>query len=157
VKPHPRIRKTLKRAGVAVTVALFAIWVVSAWYCIGWGSPEGSFAQVAGGCCYIGHFERNARLLAPLGWQRGRWNIPFEWWCWSWRSGKDWVVIVPLWVPAIGALVLTAVPWRLDALARRRARAGLCPKCRYDLRGLSVGAPCPECGGVRAAGTHVAR
>mgnify|MGYP000989602022 CR=1 FL=1 len=31
-------------------------------------------------------------------------------------------------------------------LKRRRSLRGLCPTCRYDLRGLPPGTPCPECG-----------
>lgn len=27
-----------------------------------------------------------------------------------------------------------------------RARRGLCTRCAYDLKGLSPGSPCPECG-----------
>ncbi|MFM9994890.1 MAG: hypothetical protein ACKVU4_03710 [Phycisphaerales bacterium] len=44
---------------------------------------------------------------------------------------------------------LAAAPFVFaPALVRRlRRRPGTCPACRYDLRGLSAGAPCPECGG----------
>ncbi len=39
----------------------------------------------------------------------------------------------------------------IPAFIRRgvAARRGLCRKCAYDLRGISAGAPCPECGAVR--------
>lgn len=39
----------------------------------------------------------------------------------------------------------------VPARIRRRmaAKTGLCPACRYDLRGLTPGAPCPECGTPR--------
>lgn len=43
---------------------------------------------------------------------------------------------------ALLALPMLALRWRRS----RRAGAGQCPKCRYDLRGLSAGTPCPECG-----------
>jgi hypothetical protein len=36
-----------------------------------------------------------------------------------------------------------------SARGRRRLRRGECPKCRYELRGLPAGAPCPECGWKR--------
>ena len=44
---------------------------------------------------------------------------------------------------AILALPLSLVPLR----RRLRARRGRCPKCNYDLAGLT--GPCPECGGER--------
>ena len=50
---------------------------------------------------------------------------------------------MPLWVPA---LLLAIAVWRLDTLARLRAKLNLCPKCNYDRAGLAVGAACPECG-----------
>ncbi len=49
-------------------------------------------------------------------------------------------------------LLTTAAAWRLDTLARRRARAGHCPSCGYDLSGLSAAGPCPECGRTRIEG-----
>lgn len=34
----------------------------------------------------------------------------------------------------------------------RRTRRSACPACGYDLRGLSGGGPCPECGGAGGGG-----
>ncbi|HMN40561.1 MAG TPA: hypothetical protein PKE29_06910 [Phycisphaerales bacterium] len=56
------------------------------------------------------------------------------------------MLTMPLWAPAVGILFITAIAWRLDTLARRRVRAHLCPKCRYDRAGLAMGVACPECG-----------
>ena len=56
----------------------------------------------------------------------------------------------PEWQPWISAFrqalqELAAAARRLDALATRRARLNLCPKCNYDRTGLAATAVCPEC------------
>ncbi|MFT3683988.1 MAG: hypothetical protein QM783_03500 [Phycisphaerales bacterium] len=55
------------------------------------------------------------------------------------------LVVVPAWLVAVGA-----VWFRIGALGRwmqeRAMPMGVCVSCRYDLRGLPVGVPCPECG-----------
>lgn len=50
--------------------------------------------------------------------------------------------------PLIGVFTIAATltAWRLDVLARRRARIGLCAKCHYDRAGLAASTVCPECG-----------
>jgi hypothetical protein len=75
------------------------------------------------------------------------------------RSGGPWhrLAVVPLYAVAL----ITAVPpvvWVRGRLRRRRAArraaAGLCPRCGYDLR-ASPGR-CPECGAAPAAAGGVA-
>jgi hypothetical protein len=62
---------------------------------------------------------------------------------------KLWHIEMPLWIPA-ALLAALALPMWWSVLHRRRAaRAGTCPRCRYDLSGLPPGAPCPECGRLR--------
>ena len=39
--------------------------------------------------------------------------------------------------------------WHGDRRSRRRALAGACPSCGYDLAGLTPGSTCPECGADR--------
>lgn len=61
----------------------------------------------------------------------------------------------PVWVGLLANTVFFAVllgaVWYLPGwiLAERRARAGLCRVCAYDLRGSPAGGACPECGTLR--------
>jgi hypothetical protein len=55
------------------------------------------------------------------------------------------VVGVPLLLFGLVRLVFTTRAER----SRLRASAGLCRRCRYQLGGLPVDAPCPECGAIR--------
>ncbi len=45
---------------------------------------------------------------------------------------------------SIWFLIFTGYATATHAFRRRR---GLCPRCAYDLKGLALGSPCPECGG----------
>ncbi len=64
----------------------------------------------------------------------------------------------PIWRGLLIDSLLFAVPWLLfislatlttHALRTRlRHRRGLCPRCAYNLRGLPLNSPCPECGGA---------
>ena len=59
------------------------------------------------------------------------------------------------WNPIWPGLIASTVFWGLASFAltalagrfvrRRRLAKGLCPECRYDLRGLAPGTVCPEC------------
>jgi hypothetical protein len=78
-------------------------------------------------------------------------------WYWSFKSeelrGGVWTgftLQVPLWAPWCVLAAGSAAAWSVEVLARRRARGGLCPDCRYDRAGLPGGAVCPECGGAAA-------
>ena len=67
------------------------------------------------------------------------------WFGYAYNKGM-WEVVFPLWVLLIALFSLAVTAWHLDALARRRARLNLCPKCNYDRTGLRAEAICPECG-----------
>jgi hypothetical protein len=148
VKPHPRIRKAVKWGGVVVSVGLVAAWVVSGWWSVVWWSKRGDCAGIAMGGVLIGRVDYDVPAK-----DRGL-NIDraltknFQWWFWAGGHNRPstWQVMVPLWVPAGVAMAAAAGAWRLDALARRRARVGFCCGCGYDRAGLAAGAVCPECG-----------
>jgi hypothetical protein len=66
------------------------------------------------------------------------------------------IAVAPLW-PGLAAdtAFYSAAWWLILFVPRRlrrtlRRRRGLCPACRYDLRGLPPGALCPECGAARS-------
>jgi hypothetical protein len=65
---------------------------------------------------------------------------------------ERWVPLRPMWAGAmVNAAAWGVACWcvlTLGAAVRRgrRGRLGLCPHCRYDLRGLQEGVTCPECG-----------
>jgi hypothetical protein len=75
-----------------------------------------------------------------------------------WRWGIAWQpdaahlfiprsLALPLWLPFI-ATAIPATFFLSPARSFLRRRAGLCPACAYDLRGLPAHSQCPECGYV---------
>ena len=165
VKPHPRIRKTVKWGGAAVTALLVVVW-------IGSGRAEGRgwgwWRHIAEGSSLRCYLIPNAVVFAHINPGRSNYvptididddarnHMPAKAWrpYWSHRA-SEWALCVPLWIPFAGCVALTGSCWRLDTLARRRARLNLCPKCNYDRTGLvgGAGAVCPECG----TAAHAAR
>ncbi|HVU63664.1 MAG TPA: hypothetical protein VHC70_06795 [Phycisphaerales bacterium] len=150
MKPHSRIRKTIKWGGAAVTVLLVVVWIGSARWVVGRDarSPAGFDVVVMSGSVACGHlpafrFGGKAKWWIADGEGRVCWLPHRE------GGGPIWYVSLPLWplVAAVGLASFTA--WRLDTLARRRERAArlnLCPKCNYNRAGLAADAKCPECG-----------
>jgi hypothetical protein len=61
-----------------------------------------------------------------------------------WIAGRSQVRIIflPLWPALLLAAPFAASAWR----GWRSIPPGHCPRCRYDMRALPQGAPCPECG-----------
>jgi hypothetical protein len=146
MKPHPRIRKTIKWGGAAVTVLLVVVWI---------GSGAGR-AVLSSGTLHAGLTLVNGRIgvwsvsatgtmpTPPTGFEGHRFRRP------EWALEAQWapspLVIVPLWLPIALLAAPTAAAWCLDTLARRRARIHLCRKCGYDRAGIAASAVCPECG-----------
>jgi len=147
MKPHPRIRKTVKWGGAAVSVVLMVVWVGSIWYAAQYLTAFGNGVSVGNGRAnYFYSIRSDSPYPEPIKYVT-RSTVPLRWWFFGLRSGPGWFVAIPLWFPLTLSLMATAAAWRLDSLARARSRAGLCPKCQYDLRGLQAGGKCPECGG----------
>ncbi len=147
MKPHPRIRKTIKWGGAVVTVLMGVVWIGSTWWRVDRYS-QGSFESIEHGSIMI---VRGVDLsaLADPGWRMGRASkrSPWAWWFhYDSSPSPPRGGLIPMWFPTSMALAVTATAWRLDTRARRRALLNLCAKCGYDRTGLAAGAVCPECG-----------
>ena len=162
MKPHPRIRKTIKWGGAVVTVLLVVVWVGSGWWRGDWVGVHSSWGFSGGAVYMAGHRPYPAEWLGLTVNARVR--------------GSGWMLmpttnlagdnvdpkryrnyILPLWIPTILTLAITYRAWHLDTLARRRAKLNLCSKCNYDRTGLAAGAVCPECGAGPVGGSVSAK
>ncbi len=162
MKPHPRIRKTVKWGGAVVTVLLVVVWIGSGLMWVQWLGTGGWAARLHPGVVGVEHqpwitYTSPGLTVAPTG--RSFWAG------WSWmprvttataspwplsifadkRMPSGWVLQVPVWVVCLPTLGLAILARRQDALAARR-EVNLCLKCGYDRTGLAAGAVCPECG-----------
>ena len=136
----------MKWGGAAVTVLLVAVWIGSGWFNLGWDSKAGSMVYICMGRLGIASFSGPDPPGMTHGWQAYFSAFELQWWFECDGNDAWWSLQTPLWMPTCAALILTTAAWRLDTLARRRARVGFCPKCGYDRTGLAAGAVCPECG-----------
>jgi len=148
VRPHPRIRKTVKWGGAVVTVLLVIAWVGTGWAGAAWGSGRGLVLMVARGQVVIECIHVGTAASWFGQWQSGTYPREHRLWFEWYFSRGSWALSVPLWVPIALVAPSAALAWRLDMLARRRERSqrNLCLKCGYDRAGLAAGAVCPECG-----------
>jgi len=93
------------------------------------------------------YFQENGRLEPGSGWRYyvgPQPNRSAVFWSWRprWSSGPGGCMLwIPLWIPFLVLGISTALLCYLD----RRVQPGHCPRCRYDLTGITAGV-CPECG-----------
>ena len=131
---------------------LLVVWVVSGWRFAVLENTGGHLFCVASGRAFIMSGD-DATLRGEWGMEtylQSSWEL--HWWPEFNRAGTRWGLAVPIWMLIIPLLAATAIAWRLDTLASRCARVGLCPKCHYDRAGLAPGAVCPECGAAAHSG-----
>ncbi len=161
MKPHPRIRKTVKWGGAVVTVLLVVVWIGSLWWQVSLDCGHGVDVGIAGGRLALAFdqeqwpsypgklaLHRRPQQMRKMGWgPEHRVDIVLT----ATQLGiRGEHYAVPIWMLASGGLLGTVCMIRFDSLARRRARIGLCPKYRYDRAGLAADAVCPECGASAA-------
>jgi hypothetical protein len=145
MKPHPRIRKTIKWGGAAVSVLLVVVWIGTQHRAIGWQIRSMGSVWLGGGRFTIdtGFWASIPETSGPIAFA---WGGPPGWRFESVRDGPCWALCAPLWMLTAVSLSIAAISLRLDTLARRRERMGKCPKCNYDRAGIAGDAKCPECG-----------
>ncbi|HMN40150.1 MAG TPA: hypothetical protein PKE29_04845 [Phycisphaerales bacterium] len=160
MKPHPKLRKTIKWGGAAVTVLLVVASTISMFWSLQWNGRSSAVGLDRARLIVVHDGPPGASLppsisRTPPGWYAVRIvrrAVPC-WWPETFTSPIGTGVSVPLWLALVPALVASIAAWRLDTLARRRARVGCCPKCNYDRAGIAKDAVCPECGsGSEASG-----
>ena len=146
MKPHPRIRKTVKWGGAGVAVLLVVVWAISCWWGIAYWTTGGALGGIQTGCLWFQRLPPSIRRPPGLNMEAVA-NSPGCLW-WFSHISNAWAssLGIPIWAITLPVGTITVAAWRLDTLARRRARLNLCPKCHYDRAGLAPGAVCPECG-----------
>jgi len=154
------LRKTAKWGGIAASASLLALLLLSVLWSLYWCGQNGGMLVIAQGEVSVGwldqslraHYPHDIRLFGPSfpiteyppDLHVGNWEF-------TWGYNGRYGIGVPLWLPLLLTGTITALAWRADLLARRRARIGKCIACDYALDGLPPDAPCPECGKHSAA------
>jgi hypothetical protein len=154
VKPHPRIRKTVKWGGIVMCVVMAGVWISSAWWYVTWWRDSGTVIGIGDGGFGFDQILKSPIPPSSQGIHFGYQSWTFHWWFRWEKLPPERFVNIPIWTLALLAAIQAVFAWRLDTLARRRARVGFCPKCRYDRTGHPAESPCPECGAVPARSPH---
>lgn len=150
MRPHPRIRKTIKWGGVAATSLFIALWLGSAFASIMIEPVNFVILTVSRG--RVGVFDYRFLAVSRTGTRQAvqptnpvglNWTMDIH--PNSLRWGDVPRYIFPLWPLALISLAGTVAAWRHDRRARL-AEIGTCQYCSYSRKGLSLTTPCPECG-----------
>src|SRR6185295_6367956 len=118
---------------------LVGVWVASVWWQAVWVRSNGNGLIVRSGQLWIVR-QRTAinGPQPPAGWVISAYRPRLRMW---FETGPSLhyhysETAVPLWIFPALLTIPTVIAWRLDTLARRRARLNHCPTCNYDRRGL---------------------
>ena len=155
MRSYPKLRKTIKWGGAAITLLLVVIWAASLRWQLGWASG-GNPIVITGLLSVIFAYNRidmppEANLQIQPGWSFVRIAGPPQWRVEHERSPRLTSLSIVILLPAAFTFAASLVVCRLDVIARRRAQPNLCHKCGYNLSGLPSVAACPECGNQRSA------
>jgi len=147
VKPHPRIRKTVKWGCVTLAALFLVLEIASAKRPLLWSMGLDrkvvlKFGRLGVEWGPASRWDRQASKVL-LQWSS---KMYFDLGPKVWFNGPYRSVYLPLWGLSLISLAGAGAAWRLDVLVHRRALANPCPRCNYDQTGLAAGAVCPECG-----------
>src|SRR5262245_27824480 len=147
--------RVLKWVGAGLCALIVGVFVVSIWWTFGYARFSAwpiSHIGVARGCLFRDTLDSSGMRPRHVrdGWFAWQWHSSAldERWIWPKRfsqlvrGGEVTNLSFPLWIPFLAILLPTLLLWRLD---RRRHPPGHCPRCGYNLNGLTSGR-CPECG-----------
>lgn len=174
---RPRPTTLARWCLTCLTAVLATAWALSASWQLRWAGFAGSTYYT--GQSARGQLEFTlARPLGNVGWTLG-WDLRSRasadraalatvsfnlatsaanpWWGqWSTTTSPNFrrdQVAIHYWLLTLPCAIATALTWLPVLTSPRRKRAGLCPTCAYDRRGLAPDAPCPECGTTPAIPT----
>ena len=142
-----RCRDAAKWTFTALAVLIAAAAIGTLFGHVVWLSPSDRYECVVGAGALTLQAEWLPINSGPLGFWIGP-NSPGLRWQWSFEFARDrigWRAVVPLWAPFLLSAFGAGLLWRAEVCARRRAGAGHCTSCGYDLAGNATGV-CPECG-----------
>jgi hypothetical protein len=159
MKPHQRIRKTIKWGGAAVTVLLGVVWIGSGWVSasVPVPPPKGHRERwsLSHGSLVMATYPSVLPVRRGLPWGRDvaadfATGEPVRFailWTWS-RSGAVGIdfVSIPLWPLILIAAFPSLLMFHVEARSRRLVQSNRCPGCAYDRAGIAAGSKCPECG-----------
>ena len=138
-----RVFRLLRWSGLALMLALAALYVASKWWMFFAQVRSGYMLEIIGGRVQVARVGVSAAPGCSITRHSDRMRYN---WRWNVRDFSDptWSIHLPMYAPlAIVALPTFAMWFRY--FRRHRFGPGCCPFCGYDLRGNRRDR-CPECG-----------
>lgn len=152
MRPRPRIRKTIKWGGAAVTVLMVVVWIVgSAWWSWYQSLPNGKILSLYNGRADVWWPGPCVRPLRDAVMQIDGvvtivpGPLEFGWWVHLRRDSLGSTLEIPPRIPPVLTLLIVVGSCWLEG--RRPSGASLnLVRSAGMTAGLAVGAVCPECG-----------